>query len=377
MSNLTSGASVEMIRVPVAQLRQFATSFWHAVGLREDDAIGMAEAIVWSELRTLPGQGQGMRQLRRYSQWAREGHVNLKAELTPVTETPAMAVVDAQNGYGRVMGAQAMRLAAQKAQSLGIGVVNVRHSTHFGSAGFHASQALDYGCIGIAMTNAAAEMAPWGGRSPVLGTNPWGIAIPTGGDFPIVLDIALTTSGKGMMRWYARLGRKMPLDWALTRDGRVTEDPNEAMDGTLLPIGRYKGTGLSLVTDILTGVLGGAAFGLTVFSQPAFLDVGHMMLALHVAHFMPMAEFTTRVQRLIHEVKSAEKLDGVEEIVVPGELDHRRAQEKISQGVPIDQAIFEDMRALADEWGVPFALEPIGITLAGRETTLVGGHPLD
>lgn len=374
---MSQPTSIEMLLIPVDQLREFGRSIWRAVGLAEENARLMAEAILWSELRTLPGQGQGIRQLRRYSQWHREGNVNLQAELTPITETPAMAVVDAQNGYGRVMGAKAMRMAAGKAQQMGIGVVGVRHSTHYGSAGWNAIQALDYGCIGIAMTNALAEMAPWGGKTPVVGTNPWGIAISTGGEFPIVLDIALTTSGKGMMRWYSRIGRKMPTDWALTRDGRVTDDPDEAMDGTMLPIGRYKGVGLSFVTDILTGVLGGAAFGLSVFQNPTFLDVGHLMLALHIEHFMPQAQFHSRVQQLIHEMKSAEKIDGVDELVAPGELDHRRAQEKIANGVPIDRPIFDDMRALASDWGVPFILEPIGSYMAGREMTLDMGHPLD
>lgn len=370
-------SNVEMVLVPVEQLRQFAYSIWRAVGLSEENARIIAEAIVQSELRTLPGQGQGMRQLRRYSQWSREGNVNLNAEPLVVRETPALAVVDAQNGYGRVMGAKAMRLAARKAQGMGIGAVAVRHSTHFGSAAFHAMQALDYGCIGIAMTNAGAEMAPWGGKSPVLGTNPWGIAIPTGGEYPVVLDIALTTSGKGMMRWYARVGRKMPTDWALTRDGRVTDDPEAAMDGTLLPIGRYKGTGLSLVTDILTGVLGGAAYGVTTFANPAFLDVGHLMLALHVEHFMPAEEFYARVQDFLGQVKGAERLDGVDEILVPGEVDYRRAAAKLERGVPIDPLIFDDLRRLADEWSVPFTLEPTGTVEVGREMTLSGGHPLD
>ncbi len=371
------GQGVAMVRVAVEDLREFARSIWRAVGLKEEDARLMAEAILTSELRTLPGQGQGMRQLRRYSQWSREGNVNLHAELEIVREAPAMAVVDAQNGYGRVMGAKAMRLAAQKAQQGGVGVVGVRHSTHFGSAAFHALQALDYDCIGVAMTNAAPEMAPWGGLTPVLGTNPWGVAVPTGGEFPIVLDMALTTSGKGMMRWYARMGRKMPTDWAMTRDGRVTDNPEEALDGPLLPIGRYKGTGLSFITDILTGVLMGAAFGMTTFAAPANLDVGHFMLALHVEHFMPMGEFTQRVQAFIAENKASEKLPGVEEIFVPGEMDYRRAQDKIQHGVPLDRAIYEDLRALAGEWGVPFNLAPIGETTAGAETTLAIGHPLD
>src|SRR5690606_8359822 len=115
----------------------------------------------------------------------------------------------------------------------GVGMAIVHNSTHFGSSGVHARLAVEHDCIGIAFTNAGAEMAPWGARTPVVGTNPWGIAAPTGQGYPVVLDIALTTAGKGMMRWYEREGKKMPLDWALTPDGQETDDPTAAMAGAL------------------------------------------------------------------------------------------------------------------------------------------------
>ena len=123
-----------------------------------------------------------------------------------------------------------MKKAIEKAKVSGIAMVGVRHSNHFGIAGYHALTAAKASLIGWSSTNAAAEMAPWGSAQVVLGTNPWGIAIPRGEKDAIVLDMALTMSGKGMMRWYEREGRAMPDNWALTPSGRG-HDRSERGDG--------------------------------------------------------------------------------------------------------------------------------------------------
>jgi LDH2 family malate/lactate/ureidoglycolate dehydrogenase len=253
-----------------------------------------------------------------------------------------------------------MRLAVAKAQECGVGIVIVRHSTHFGSASYSASQALAHGCIGVSVTNAGPEMAPWGGIDGVVGTNPWAVAVPTADDpqaMPIILDMALTTAGKGMMRWLMRDGKKMPTNWAITKDGRTTDDPAEAMDGTLLPIGEYKGYGLSLITDVLTGVLSGGAFGTVPYRNPARQDVAHQFIAYAIDWFQPRAEFYANLQEFVRMVKASRPRPGVSDILLPGELEWRRQQEKSAAGVPLDPEVLEDLRALASELGVPWTLD--------------------
>ena len=248
-----------------------------------------------SELRNLQGQGQGVRRVRAYVDRVRACHVDPAAPFDLVKESPALALVDAHNAAGTVVAVKAMRLAVQKAKTCGVGIVLVRHSTHFGSASYSAAQALADGCIGVSMTNAGPEMAPWGGIDGVVGTNPWAVAVPTGDGpdaMPIILDMALTTSGKGMMRWLLRDGRKMPTNWAITADGRTTDDPAEAMDGTLLPMGEYKGYGLSLITDVLTGVLSGGAYGVVPYSDQARQEVAHQFIAYDVDWFQPRRSST-------------------------------------------------------------------------------------
>lgn len=348
---------ITLVRVPVDALEAFTFNAFRAMGVPEDDARYCTRGLMQSELRCLPGQGQGVRRLPVYYERIRNRYIIPGAPFEIVKESPALALVNGNNGMGSAIGQRAMELAIQKAKVSGIGTVVVRDSTHFGSSAVPARLAVEQGCIGIAMTNAGPEMAPWGGATGVVGTNPWGIAAPTGGDFPVVLDIALTTSGKGMMQWYEREGKKMPLDWALTPEGEETDDPAAAMKGALLGIGQYKGYGLSMLTDVLTGVLSGGGFGLMPYSNPAKQDVSHLMIAIDIAWFMPLDEFKARMDRFIADIKAAKLRPGFTEILVPGEIDHRRETEYRKNGAQLDAVIFDQLAELAGKLGIAFPFE--------------------
>lgn len=339
------------VTVAEPELRAFASSAFEKMGLDPEGAQISADALLYSELRFHPGQGQGVRRLLAYEERLRSGLIDPAALFEVVKESSVLAYVDAHNGPGSVTGVRAMRLAVSKAESEGVGMVVVRNGTHYGSSAVHAHQALHRDCIGLAMTNAGPEMAPWGGRDPVVGTNPWAIAAPSDRAFPIVLDIALTTAGKGMMRYLAERHQQMPDDWALTPDGDVTQDPDAAMAGALLGIGRYKGFGLSFMTDALTGVLSGGGFGLMPYSDSARQDVSHFLLAIHIPWFMPRREYEARMGRFIDMVKGSRLRPGFDDILVPGELEYLRESEKRAHGVPLDQATYGALRLLGERLG--------------------------
>ena len=345
---------ITMVTVPVDQLEDFTYRAYVAMGVPEEEARLCTNGLIQSELHCLPGQGQGVRRLSNYQERIKSGLVRVDAPFEVVKETPALALVNAHNGLGAAVGQKAMSLAVEKAKVSGVGTVVVSHSTHYGSSAVHARLALEQECIGIAMTNAGPEMAPWGGATGVLGTNPWSITAPTGGDFPVVMDIALTTAGKGMMRWFVREGRKMPRDWALTPDGLETDDPAAAMQGALLGIGQHKGYGLSMMTDVITGVLSGGAFGLSLYSDPAKLDVAHTFIAIDIGWFMPVREFKTRMDAFVAEIKSSKLRPGFDEILVPGEPEYRREQECRRNGVPVDSEVMEELAELASELNMNF-----------------------
>ncbi len=348
---------ISRIAVPVDMLEQFCLDVLSTLGMSDEEARLCTKGLMTAELHYHPGQGQGVARLTGYAKRIKDGGYALGAPFEIIKESPALALVDAHNGLGSVVGQKAMLLAVEKAKVCGIGTVMVRNSTHFGSSAVHSRVAVESDCIGIAMTNAGPEMAPWGGASGVTGTNPWGISAPTGGAFPVSLDIALTTAGKGMMRWFEREGKKMPLDWAMTPDGEYTDDPAAAMAGALLGIGQYKGYGLAFMTDVLTGVIAGGGFGTTPYSDPMRLDVSHTFIALDIAWFMPVAEFKRRMDAFIAMCKAAKKRPGVEEILVPGEQEYRREQHFRQHGALLDAAVYDRLRELASDLGIAFPFE--------------------
>lgn len=348
---------ITTVRIPAGALRVQTEAILLAWGASPEEAAMMADARTQGQLRGHPGQGQGVRGIARYCAMLDNGGIVAGAEFEVLVDTPAVALVDGHRGFGQVIAARAMDMAIERAASVGVGLVAVRHSNHLGITAYHAMRAASRRMIGICLTNAGPEMAPWGGITPTIGTNPWGMAAPTDLGFPVVLDMALSMSGKGMVRWYQREGRTIPTDWAYDRDGNPTDDPAAAMEGPLVPIGAFKGTGLSIMTDIMAGVLTGAAFGLAPYRDPANHDVGHMMIAIDIERFMPWDQYLERVGAFIAEIRSSELAPGHREIFLPGELEHRRAAERLANGIDVDTETIDTLRRLATERDVAFALD--------------------
>ena len=337
-------------------LQGFALDCLRAWGASEEEAAIVSDGVLTAAQWWHPGQGQGLEKFFRYQRRVHGGGIIPAVEMTWLRDGPSFALLDAARGFGYVAAQRAMARAIEKARATGIAIVGVRHSNHFGIAGYHALQAAKAGLIGWAFTNAAPEMAPWGSALPVLGTNPWGFAIPRASTHAIVLDMALTMSGKGMMRWYEREGRPMPANWALTADGRETTDPGAAMDGPMLPIGEYKGYGLSLVSDVLAGVMTGALFGMNVFQDDSNYDVGHIMVAIEPQAFLTEAEFQERLEQLVAEVKAAPALDPQRPILLPGEIEFKRMEERQRDGIPVARETVDGLRELARALAVDFPL---------------------
>ncbi len=337
-------------------LSDFAGAFMRGLGATAEEAEIISDGLMTASQWWHPGQGQGLEKLFRYKRRVKNGGIVPDAPMTWLKDGPSYALLDAAKGFGYVAAQRAMRRAVDKAKTSGIAMVGVRHSNHFGIAGYHALTAAKAGLIGWSMTNAAAEMAPWGSAKVVLGTNPWGMAIPRSAENAIVLDMALTMSGKGMMRWYEREKRAMPDNWALTPEGQVTTDPSAAMTGPLLPIGEYKGYGLSLFTDVVAGVMTGALFGMDVFQDDQNFDVGHMMVAINPTAMMSQDDFDRRLEELLSQVKDAPPIDSARPVMLPGEVEFGRMAERRGEGIPVSRETVAQLRDLAAEIGVKCSL---------------------
>jgi LDH2 family malate/lactate/ureidoglycolate dehydrogenase len=195
-----------------------------------------------------------------------------------------------------------------------------------------------------------------GGRTRALGTNPLCFAAPTGGDFPLVFDMATSAIAGFKARILAQQGKRVPEGLVYDGQGRPTTDPGDLdRGGSLAPVGGYKGFGLALMVEVLAGVLTGAQFGQNAGVVNG--KEGHFFLALNPESFMPRAEFTSRVDELIKWVKSGEKTAGVDEIVVPGERGQRRAAELTRSGqVPLNSVAWSTLSEVCGTLGVPLPI---------------------
>jgi len=200
------------------------------------------------------------------------------------------------------------------------------------------------------------HLPPWGSTENLLGTNPIAVAIPAGEEPPIVLDMAPTVAAFGKVRLKAQRGEEMPVGWMIGRDGKPLTDPKRADEGLLLPIGDYKGSGLSLIIGLLAGTLNGAAFGREVIDfvkEPGKpTNTGHAIVAISVDAFMPAADFKRRVDDAIRTMRGAERLPGVERIWLPGEQSHRKRQERSVGGVPMPKPLRESLDTAARDLGI-------------------------
>jgi LDH2 family malate/lactate/ureidoglycolate dehydrogenase len=334
-------------------LMVFCTGVFEKLGVPHEDALIAADAIVGSNLRGV--DTHGVIRMLVYSAKLKGGFVNPKPNLRPLRETKGTALIDGGNGFGQIVGYRAMEIAIKKAREVGISCVSVRNSNHFGTCAHYSMMALPKDMIGLAFTNASAQIAPTGGAEKILANNPWSIAVPAGKRFPVVLDMANSVVARGKIRQAAKEGRSIPPEWAVDKSGQPTTDPKAALEGFLLPIAGYKGYGITLMVDLLTGVLANSAYGPRVQGLDiveAIGGVGHTFMAIDVAAFDEVAEFKARMDAYIDEIKGSKKAAGVTEIYLPGELEFLKERDRRKTGILLHPNIVSDLRKIAEENGV-------------------------
>ena len=268
--------------------------------------------------------------------------------------------VDGDNGLGQIAAWRGMQLALEAADKLGIGAAAIRRSNHFGAACCYSMQALPQDCIGIVTSNAAAAAAPFGALEQFLGTNPLSVAVPTLNAPPFVIDMATTEGSRKKVRQALKKGVPLPAGWALDKDGNPTTDPQAALDGVMLPFGGMKGSAVTLLLDILAGVLTGAEFGGRVLSvlsnQERESGNGNFMLVMKVASFMPVAEFKARMDEDLARLRALKPVKGISEVIYPGYKEHFTQATRSEQGIPLSADTVEEARQIGARHGVGFLL---------------------
>ena len=347
-------------RVDEDALRSHTAAVLRGAGMTADGAAIAAGVLVASDARGI--ESHGVARLPQYVRLIDSGALDPAAGPSIERESATTALVDGNNGMGHVAGDYAMRLAIAKARDHDIGVVTVRDSNHYGIAGYYAMLALEHDLIGISLTNSSPLVAPTGGRERMVGTNPIAVAVPTGDGRPFVLDMATSTVPIGRLEVYARKGLPLQTGWAVDKAGEETLDAGEGMEGALLPLGGvlatggYKGYGLGVAVDLLTGVLAGGRYGPLIYglwdaTNPS--DLGQFFLALDPAAFGPLEEFHARARDLLSQLTGGDRAPGYQEILVAGEKERRAHEDALAHGV----RLYHSVVAALDELGARFGLD--------------------
>ena len=339
------------------RLRAFAAAVYRQAGLAAPDAELVADTLVQADL--WGHQSHGTLRLDWYRKRILAGTLNAGARPELVTDAGAAAVLDGRDGAGQALAKRAMEEAIARAKRHGVGVVAVRESNHFGTAMYFTRLAAAAGCVGFLSTNASPAMAPWGGRAKAVGNNPWSVAAPAGRHPPMILDIANTAVARGKVYLARQRGERTPEGWALDAEGRPTTDPRAAIEGIIQPMAGHKGYGISVMMDVLSGVLTGSGFAAEVqgpYQARERSRCGHLAMALDIEAFQPLADFQARMERYVAELKAVPLAPGAAEIFYPGEIEARNDVRHRARGLDLPEATLADLAAVARETGIPLEL---------------------
>ena len=342
--------------VPHAALEQYASAVLIRLDVPEADASTVARSLVHADL--IGVSTHGMARLPSYAERLRRGLVNPTPTMRADSRFAWSATLDADNAMGAVAANRAVEMARALTETVGIAAVVVRGSNHFGTAGYYARAMAGTDCVGFCLSPASKSLAPFGSQEPLLGTNPFALCVPAGRFAPWSMDMASSVAARGHIRIAAKEGKPIPEGWALDGEGRATTDAMQAMRGVMLPFAGPKGSALAMMVDILGGVMSGSAFAGDIrdmnvdFEAPQ--DVGHFFMSWKIEAFLPLAEFTARMETLIGRLKGLKPAAGLTEVMYPGEIEALAEQRNRTAGVPVKPEIAAGLRELGDSVGVAF-----------------------
>ena len=346
----------DIVNIAADDLTRWLPKVFETYGLSSSDALTVSQALIKASLRGV--DSHGVARVAMYCERLRRGVANPTPEIEVTRVAPAAALVDGDDGLGLVVGPRAMDAAITIARENGIGLAGVKRSGHYGMAALYVLQAVSAGCAALAFTNASPALPVWGGRTAFLGTNPLAAGAPVGEAPPFVLDMACSTMARGKLKFAAQRGEPIPEGLALDRWGRPTTDGAEAFKGVVLPMGGVKGSGLSMLMEVLSGVLTGAAFGGEVRNPFTGLDgpqnTGHFFLALRTDLFMAREDFEDRMQTLRERVTTQPRAQGWPEILMPGEPEHRNEAKRRREGIPLTPDVLASLQSEGERVGLPF-----------------------
>jgi len=350
-------------------LRAWTAALVGSVGTPDDIAADVAEILLAADRRGIPSHGTA--RLPNYLALVEAGVMDPAARPVAEVERAALVRYDARNGWGHHASRVAVDRAIELAATAGSALVVIRNSNHYGIAGWYALRAAQAGMIGMSLTNSSPLVAPTRARQPLLGTNPIAIAAPAGRFGTFCLDMATSTIPRGRIEVAARRGDPLLEGWAIDAQGRPARTPEAALEGALMPLGGgeatagYKGYGLALAVDLLTGVLAGATSGPAIvglFSTASPSDLGQAFWVVDPAVLDGSAgPFEARLEALCETLVAAPTApDAKGRVLIPGEPEAEAERLTERRGVVLDGRHRAALVELGAAAGLPFpAVGPV------------------
>lgn len=347
----------------------FVREVFMAYGVPEEDAVICTDVLLDADKRGM--DTHGLNRLKPiYIDRIKDEIQSPETNWEIIKETPTTAVIDAHDGMGQVASYHSMRIAIEKAKEYGMGMVAVRNSTHYGTAGFYTEMAAAEDCIGLSGTNARPSIAPTFSVQNKLGTNPLTFAFPTDEEFPFSLDAATSIIQRGKVELYERQGEDTPAGTVIGEDGSAMTDSSEILksllDGTaaLAPLGGigeelagYKGYGYATVVEILSAALQQGNFlsmltGIGEEGEKIKYHLGHFFLAIDTEAFMGAESFKKTTGEILRELRAAKKAPGEERIYTAGEKEYLTWLERKETGLAVNKSVQKELVFLRDEAGL-------------------------
>jgi LDH2 family malate/lactate/ureidoglycolate dehydrogenase len=331
-----------MRRVFASELRALAGRVLVGAGTAEPDAEVVAGSLVESNL--LGHDSHGVRRLPAYLDAVRAGRIDPRAVPEAEATRPGAVVVHGHRAFGQLAATRAVRELVGTAGGHGSGVAAIRDCNHVGRLGEYVGALAERDLVAMAFGNADSTVAPFGGRERRLGTNPLAWAVPRADGAPLVMDWASSGVAEGKLAVARDRGERVAEGLVLDSAGRATTDPGDFYTGgVLLPFGGHKGYGLSVLIEIVAGLLSGTGIG----SMPDFRGgFGTVLLAFDIAAFLPAEEFRERTEAFCRELRETPLAEGHDEVLVPGELEERVRRERERDGIPITDTTWHDLNSL-------------------------------
>ena len=346
------------------QLNKFCMDAFTKFGFKEDEARIITDVLLLSDLYGI--ESHGMQRLVRYHKGIEKGMIKVDAKPEVVFETPVSAVVDAHDGMGQLAGHFGMSLAIEKARKVGMAVVTVRNSNHYGIAGYYAKMACDQGLIGMSMTNSEAIMVPTFARKAMIGSNPIAVSMPAD-PYPFFFDASTTVVTRGKLELYNKMEKPLPEGWALDKNGHASTDAKDVLKnivakngGGIMPLGgntellgSHKGYGYGMLCEIMC----------SMFSQgtpSSRVNVGgksgtcHGFMVIDPKVFGDPEAIKAHFSAFLQELRDTPKADGQTRIYTHGEKEAFAYKDRLENGIDVNQKTVVEMCDLATYLGMDY-----------------------